>query len=64
MVINQNLNQWAGTKTQAAIQHVFDKGGVIGGTSAGMAVLAGTVYDPDGAGAVSVKLLPTFAITH
>lgn len=55
------LNQWAGTKTQAAIQHVFDKGGVIGGTSAGMAVLAGTVYDPDGvAGAVSSEVVTDF----
>lgn len=55
------LNQWQGTKVQTAIQHVYDKGGVIGGTSAGMALMADSVYDPDGvAGAVSTEVVTDF----
>ena len=42
------LNQWAGTKLAAAIDHVYQKGGVIGGTSAGDAVQSQHIYDPDG----------------
>lgn len=42
------LNQWAGTKLAAAINHVYQKGGVIGGTSAGDAVQSQYIYDPDG----------------
>lgn len=33
------INYWKGTKTEQAIVHVFNNGGVIGGTSAGAAVL-------------------------
>lgn len=52
------LNQWQGTKLQTALQHVFDKGGVIGGTSAGMALMASSIYDPDGLlGAVSDEVV-------
>ena len=55
------LNQWQGTKVQTAVQHVFDKGGVVGGTSAGMALMANSVYDPDGvAGAVSDEVVTDF----
>lgn len=55
------LNQWAGTKVQSAMQHVFDKGGVIGGTSAGMALMANSIYDPDGvSGAVSSEVVTDF----
>lgn len=55
------LNQWQGTKVQAAVQHVFDRGGVIGGTSAGMALMADSIYDPDGiAGAVSDEVVTDF----
>lgn len=55
------LNQWAGTSLQSALQHVFDKGGVIGGTSAGMALLSDTIYDPDGVqGAVSNEVVTDF----
>ncbi|BFM10088.1 hypothetical protein R50072_02410 [Simiduia litorea] len=42
------LNQWAGTKLAAAIDYVYQKGGVIGGTSAGNAVQSQHIYDPDG----------------
>lgn len=55
------LNQWAGTKVQLALQHVFDKGGVIGGTSAGMALMASSIYDPDGLlGAISEEVVTDF----
>lgn len=36
---------WNGTKTEAAIRAVFDKGGAVGGTSAGCAVLGELIYD-------------------
>ena len=42
------LNQWQGTRLEAALQHVYDKGGVLGGTSAGHAVMSQFIYDPDG----------------
>lgn len=55
------LNQWQGTSVQSALQHVFDKGGVIGGTSAGMALMADSIYDPDGvSGAVSSEVVTDF----
>jgi cyanophycinase len=55
---SEYLNLWAGTKVQSALQHVFDKGGVIGGTSAGMAMMSSTVYDPDGIlGAISDEVV-------
>ena len=55
------LNQWAGTKVQTAMQHVYDKGGVVGGTSAGMALMADSIYDPDGvSGAVSSEVVTDF----
>jgi len=46
------LNQWSGTRLQAAVKHVHDSGGLIGGTSAGLAVLGDVIYDPDGVTAV------------
>ena len=33
------INLWKGTKTDSAIQYVFNNGGVVAGTSAGAAVL-------------------------
>lgn len=55
---SEYLNLWAGTKVQSALQHVYDKGGVIGGTSAGMAMMSSTVYDPDGIlGAISDEVV-------
>ena len=42
------LNQWEGTRLEAAIAAVYAKGGVVGGTSAGAALLSGHIYDPDG----------------
>ncbi|MCJ8321320.1 MAG: Type 1 glutamine amidotransferase-like domain-containing protein [Colwellia sp.] len=55
------LNQWQGTSVQSALQHVFNKGGVVGGTSAGMALMANSIYDPDGvSGAVSSEVVTDF----
>jgi len=42
------LNQWKGTRVESALNHVIDKGGVLGGTSAGNAIQGELVYDPDG----------------
>jgi cyanophycinase len=39
------VQMWKGTKTEQAIHAVFKKGGVIGGTSAGLAVLGEVTYD-------------------
>ncbi|MEM8710636.1 MAG: cyanophycinase [Planctomycetota bacterium] len=39
------IEAWAGTATEAAIRSVYASGGVVGGTSAGCAVLSGIVYD-------------------
>ena len=55
------LNQWEGTRVQDAIQYVFDKGGVVGGTSAGNHVLSQFIYDPDGVlGAISDEVVTDF----
>ena len=39
------IRLWSGTKTEEAIAGVFASGGVVAGTSAGMHVLGGVVYD-------------------
>lgn len=55
------LNAWQGTKVQSALQFVYSKGGVVGGTSAGNHVLGQFVYDPDGvAGAVSSEVVKDY----
>jgi cyanophycinase len=36
---------WKGTPLQAAVQSVYDRGGVVGGTSAGAAILGNDVFD-------------------
>lgn len=41
------VNFWNGTLTELAIQDVWAAGGVIGGTSAGCAVLGDWIYDSD-----------------
>jgi cyanophycinase len=39
------VNWWGGTRTEDAIRAVFAGGGVVGGTSAGCAVLGEVIYD-------------------
>jgi len=42
------IETWKGTRVQDAIHYVFQHGGAIGGTSAGLAVLGEVVYDATG----------------
>ncbi len=39
------ISRWKGTLIEEALQSVFDRGGVLGGTSAGAMVLSGVVFD-------------------
>jgi cyanophycinase-like exopeptidase len=41
----QYLNRWRRTLTEQAIREVYQRGGVVGGTSAGEMVLTGVVFD-------------------
>ncbi len=41
--------QYSSTLTQSALQEIYDRGGVLGGTSAGMAILSPIVYTAQGA---------------
>ncbi|SNY59766.1 Cyanophycinase [Arsukibacterium tuosuense] len=55
------LNQWQGTRVQDALMHVYNKGGALGGTSAGNHVLGEFIYDPDGVlGAISSEAVTDF----
>lgn len=45
---SEYLNAWAGTRVETAIRAVWTRGGVVGGISAGEAVLGEFIYDPDG----------------
>ncbi|MBT0586165.1 cyanophycinase [Alteromonas oceanisediminis] len=55
------INQWKNTAVSDAIDAVYARNGIIGGTSAGNAVQSSTVYDPDGvAGAVSDEVVTDF----
>jgi cyanophycinase-like exopeptidase len=46
------INVWAGTKVADAVNEVYARGGVVGGTSAGNHVMGRWIYDPDGVTAV------------
>jgi cyanophycinase len=41
----QYISKWKGTLVERAIREVFQRGGVVGGTSAGMAVLTKVIFD-------------------
>ena len=41
----QYISLWKGTLAETALRQVFQRGGVIGGTSAGMAVLSKVIFD-------------------
>jgi len=47
------LNTWLGTKVETALQTVYNRGGVLGGTSAGSHVMGDWIYDPDGVSGVT-----------
>lgn len=52
------VNAWKGTRVEDALHYAHTRGAVIGGTSAGLAVLGQYIYDPDGvAGATSADAL-------
>lgn len=48
-----NYVRWKGSSLIAAVQRLYDRGGVVGGTSAGLAILGEWVYDSVAADAVS-----------
>ena len=41
----QYINKWKGTLVEQAISEVFRRGGVVGGSSAGLAVLTNVIFD-------------------
>jgi cyanophycinase len=41
----QYISKWKGTLVERAIREVYQRGGVVGGTSAGMAVLTRVIFD-------------------
>lgn len=52
------VNAWQGTRVEDALHAAHARGAVIGGTSAGLAVMGEFVYDPDGiAGITSAEAL-------
>lgn len=51
--------KWKGTALAVAVQHLYDRGGVVGGTSAGLAILGEYAYDSVAADAVSDDTIVT-----
>lgn len=43
---SEDLDLWRGTALERAVRHVYAKGGVVGGTSAGAVLLGEWIYDP------------------
>ena len=50
---SEYVNAWKDTRSEDAIHACHARGGVVGGTSAGLAVMGQFVYDPDGVGSVT-----------
>lgn len=50
---SEYLNHWMGTEVQAAVQRAYDRGAIIGGTSAGLAIMGEKIYDPDNVGSLT-----------
>lgn len=53
--------KWRASTLMAAVQNVYDRGGVVGGTSAGCAILGEYVYDSVSAGATNVATADAIA---
>ncbi|MDX1973964.1 MAG: cyanophycinase [Candidatus Sumerlaeia bacterium] len=49
---SQYINLWLGTNVETAMKTVYNRGGVLGGTSAGSHIMGDFIYDPDGVAAV------------
>ena len=47
------INAWKDTRSEDAIRAAYNRGAVIGGTSAGLAVQGEFIYDPDGVAAAT-----------
>ena len=56
--------RWKGTPLMAAVQRVYDRGGVIGGTSAGLAILGEHVYDSVAADEIGADVHTADALAH
>jgi cyanophycinase-like exopeptidase len=54
---------WKGTSLAAAVQSVWDRGGVVGGTSAGALILGAFVFDAISAG-ISENVTPQVALAN
>ncbi|MBZ9613791.1 cyanophycinase [Rheinheimera maricola] len=55
------IANWQGTALQQALHNAYNRGAIIGGTSAGNAILGSIVYNPDGVGsAVSSEVAQDF----
>jgi len=46
------VNYYAGTKVEQGLKEMYARGGIIGGISAGTAIMGQWIYDPDGVSAV------------
>lgn len=58
---SEYIRYWQGTAVQDALHYAYQKGAIIGGTSAGNAILSEIVYNPDGVGsAVSSEVATDF----
>ena len=58
---SQYHRYWTGTQIQQNMQKLYERGGVIGGTSAGMSTLSPISYNPDGVlGAITEEVLVDF----
>ncbi|MDP4535720.1 cyanophycinase [Alkalimonas collagenimarina] len=58
---SEYIRYWQGTAVQDALHYAYQKGAIIGGTSAGNAILGELVYNPDGVGsAVSSEVAADF----
>lgn len=51
----QYLNLWRGTKVEESLKFVYNKGGVVGGISAGCAIMGEFIYDPQASGITSAE---------
>jgi len=59
------IANWQDTALQQALHGAYQRGAIIGGTSAGNAILSSIIYNPDGVGsAVSTEVVEDFCDTN